>query len=157
NQIDLGWRGTFNIRGLGQAAEVYLGKDLSQINLPEAAELAGLVQRPGYLDPFRHPDRMKIRRNIVLDLMRQNGYISDRDYAVACEAPIVVPKGAAQSVEAPYFVDLVNDTLQTRFQDTDFHSNAFRIYTTLDMRLQRAASEAIRNGMQLVDQQIRKQ
>ncbi len=54
-------------------------------------------------------------------------------------------KRTAQSVEAPYFVDLVNDTLQARFQDTDFQSNAFRIYTTLDMRLQRAAGEAIRD------------
>ena len=87
NQIDLGWRGTFNIRGFGQAAEIYLGKDLSQINLPEAAQLAGLIQRPGIFDPFRHPDRAKERRNIVLRLMRENGFINDRDYALACEAP----------------------------------------------------------------------
>ena len=57
-----------------------------------------------------------------------------------------MPKGAAQSLEAPYFVDLVNDTLQSKFQDADFQANAFRIYTTLDMRLQRAAAEAIRAG-----------
>jgi penicillin-binding protein 1B len=157
NQIDLGWRGTFNIRGFGQAAEVYLGKDLSQINLPEAAQLAGLIQRPGIFDPFRHPDRAKERRNIVLRLMRENGFITDRDYALACEAPIIVPKGASQSVEAPYFVDLVNDTLQNHFQDTDFQSTGFRVYTTLDLRLQRAATDAIRSGMELVDQQIKKQ
>jgi penicillin-binding protein 1B len=157
NQIDLGWRGTFNIRGFGQASEIYLGKDLGQITLPEAAELAGLIQRPGYFDPFRHPDRMKIRRNIVLQLMRDNGFITDRDYALAAEAPIVTPKGAAQSVEAPYFVDLVNENLQGLFQDADFQSNAYRIYTTLDMNLQRAAGEAIRMGMENVDQQIRKQ
>ena len=53
-------------------------------------------------------------------------------------------KSAAQSVEAPYFVDMVNDTLQATFQDTDLQSNAFRIYTTLDLRLQRLAAEAIR-------------
>ena len=157
NQIDLGWRGTYNIRGFGQASEVYLGKDLSQINLPEAAELAGLIQRPGYYDPFRHPDRMKERRNLVLGLMRANGYISDRDYALAIESPITVSKGAAQSVEAPYFVDLVSDALQNRFQDQNFQANAFRVYTTLDMRLQRAASEAVRKGMALVDDQIKKQ
>ncbi len=157
NQVDLGWRGTFNIRGFGQAAEIYLGKDLSQINLPEAAQLAGLIQRPGIFDPYRHPDRAKERRNIVLRLMRENGYINDRDYALAAEAPIVVPRGGSQSLEAPYFIDLVNDTLQTRFQDTDFQSTGFRVYTTLDMRLQRAAAEAIRNGMESVDQQIRKQ
>jgi len=68
-----------------------------------------------------------------------------------------VAKSAAQSVEAPYFVDLVNDELQARIQDTDFQSNAFRIYTTLDMHLQRAAGEAIRIGIENVDEQIRHQ
>ena len=90
-------------------------------------------------------------------MMRDNELINDRDYALACEAPIVVPKGASQSLEAPYFVDMVNDTLQNQFQDTDFQSTGFRVYTTLDMKLQRAAGEAIRNGMELVDQQMKKQ
>jgi penicillin-binding protein 1B len=157
NEIDLGWRGTFNIRGFGQAAEVYLGKDLSQVTLPEAAELAGMVQRPAIFDPYRHPDRSRERRNLVLRMMRENGYITDRDYALAIEAPIVVPKGGAQSLEAPYFVDLVNDTLQSKFQDDEIRSNAFRIYTTLDLNLQRAATDAIRLGMQQVDEQLRKQ
>ncbi len=157
NQIDLGWRGTYNIRGFGQAAEVYLGKDLSQITLPEAAELAGMIQRPGYFDPFRHPDRMTERRNIVLKLMKENDFINEHDYELAVASPLTVAKGAAQSIEAPYFVDLVTDTLQNKFQDTDFRSSAFRIYTTLDMNLQRAAADAVRNGMENVDAQIRKQ
>jgi len=157
NQIDLGWRGTFNIRGFGQAAEAYLGKDLSQVTLPEAAELAGIPRSPANFDPFRHPDRLKERRNIVLGLMRTNGYIGDRDYALAIEAPLTVAKGAAQSVEAPYFVEMVNEALQGKFQDENFQSNAFRIYTTLDMHLQRAAAEAVRMGMLNVDDQIKKQ
>ena len=157
NQIYLGSRGTFRIHGFGEAAETFLGKDLSQINLPEAAELASLPRWPAYFDPFRHPDHLRDRRNVVLGLMRQNGDINDRDYALATEAPLTVGKGAAQSVEAPYFVDLVNDTLQTKFQDTDFASNAFRVYSTLDMRLQRAAGDAIRIGMEKVDDLIKKQ
>jgi len=67
-----------------------------------------------------------------------------------------VAKSAAQSVEAPYFVDLVNDELQARIQDTDFQSNAFRIYTTLDMHLQRARGSHP-DRMQNVDEQIRHQ
>jgi penicillin-binding protein 1B len=157
NDIYLGWRGSFRIHGFGEAAEAYLGKDLSQITLPEAAELAGMIQRPALYDPFHHPDRLRERRNVVLGLMRQNGFVSEHDYALACQAPLTVAKSTAQSVEAPYFVDMVNDTLQARFQDTDFQSNAFRIYTTLDMHLQRAAGEAIRIGMQNVDEQIRHQ
>src|SRR5215467_2730892 len=57
NQVPLGMRGTYQIRGFGEAAEVYLGKELSQITLPEAAELAGMIQLPAVYDPYRHPDR----------------------------------------------------------------------------------------------------
>jgi penicillin-binding protein 1B len=157
NDYHLGAHGSFQIYGFGEAAEAFFAKDLSQINLPEAAALAGMIQRPSAFDPYRHPDRLKDRRNVVLGLMRTNGYISDRDYALATEAPIAVAHGAAQSTEAPYYVDLVGEELQNKFQDADFQSNAARIYTTLDMRLQRAAADAIRAGMQNVDEQIRKQ
>jgi len=157
NQVDLGFRGTFHIVGFGQASEAYLGKELSTITLPEAAELAGLIQRPGYFDPFRHPDRLKERRNIVLKLMKENAVINDRDYQLAVDAPLTVAKTGSTSVEAPYFVDMVNDSLQNMFQDADFQSNAYRIYTTIDMRLQRAATEAVRLGMAGVDDQIKKQ
>jgi len=157
NQVDLGWRGTFHIVGLAQASEAYLGKEVNNINLPEAAEIAGMIQRPGYFDPFRHPDRLRDRRNIVLLLMRQNNVIGDRDYELAVEAPLTVTRTGSTSVEAPYFVDMVNDKLQNMFQDADFQSNAFRVYTTVDMRLQRAAVEAVRLGMIGVDDQIRRQ
>ena len=157
NQVDLGFRGTFHIVGFGQASEAYLGKDLSSITLPEAAELAGMIQRPGYFDPFRHPDRLQERRNIVLQLMKQNGAIDDHDYQLAVEAPLTVAKTGSTSLEAPYFVDLVNDTLQNMFQESDLQSNAYRIYTTIDMRLQRAATEAVRIGMAQVDEQIKRQ
>jgi len=157
NDVYLGSRGSFRIHGFGEAAEAYLGKDLSQIDVSDAAELAGMIQWPAAYDPYRHPDRVRERRNLVLGLMRQNGYIDDRDYAKAAEAPINVPKAAAQSIEAPYFADLVSDTLQSKFQDADLQANAYRIYTTLDMRLQREAGEAVRMGMQNVDEQIRRQ
>jgi len=157
NDIYLGSRGSFRIHGFGEASEAFLGKDLGQITLPEAAELAGMIQNPAHFDPFRHPDRVKERRNLVLFMMRQNGYINDRDYALAMDAPVVVPKGAAQVQEAPYFVDMVNDAVQARFLAADLQTNAFRLYTTLDMRLQKAAAEAIRLGMQNVDDQIKRQ
>ena len=157
NQIYLGSRGTFRIHGFGEAAEAFLGKDLSQITLPEAAELASLPRSPAYYDPFRHPENLRGRRNLVLGLMRQNGFASDRDYALAIDSPLTVAKGTAQSIEAPYFVDMVDDEIQSRFQDADLQSNAFRIYTTIDLRLQREAGEAIRLGMAEVDAQIKRQ
>jgi penicillin-binding protein 1B len=157
NQVYLGSRGSFRIHGFGEAAEVFLGKDLSQITIAEAAQLAGTIQNPAVYDPFNHPDHARDRRNLVLGLMHTNTLISDSEYAEAYRAPITQAKTTAQSVEAPYFVDLVNNTLQDRFQDTDFQSNAFRVYTTLDLRLQRLAAEAIAAGMRHVDEQIKHQ
>ena len=157
NQIYLGRRGSFGISGFGEAAEAYFGKDIRQLTLPEAATLAGMIQRPGYYNPYRYPDRVRERRNLVLSLMRQNGDITDREYALAVDSPLSLTKEASQSLDAPYFVDLVNEYLQTKFQDVDFQANSFRVYTTLDMNLQRAAGEAIRTGMQGVDELIRKQ
>ncbi len=157
NMVSLGRRGSFEISGFGEAAEAYFGKDLSQLRLPEAATLAGMIQRPSYFNPYKYPERVRERRNVVLTLMRQNGDISDRDYELAIAAPLGVAKGASQSLDAPYFVDLVEDELQNNLQDADFRSNGYHIYTTLDMNLQRAALEAVRVGMQNVDELVRKQ
>ena len=97
NEIYLGSRGTFRIHGFGEASEAFLGKDLSQITLPEAAELAGMIQNPAHYDPYRHPDRVKDRRNLVLGMMRQNGYVNDRDYALALDAPMTSARRARRS------------------------------------------------------------
>lgn len=156
NQVDLGRRGTFAIRGFGEAALVYFGKDLSQLKLEEAAALAGLVQRPSFTNPLRWPERARTRRNVVLSLMRDNGYITDREYAVAAASPIVVNSAGVESTDAPYFVDLVNDELQEHFGDHDFQNRSYKVYTTLDMNLQREAGEAVRAGMKEVDERLKK-
>jgi penicillin-binding protein 1B len=156
NQVDLGRRGSFAIRGFGEASQTYFGKDIRDLSLAEAATLAGLIQRPSFTNPVRWPDRAKTRRNVVLMLMRENGYITDQDYARAAEEPLVVSKSGSESTDAPYFVDLVNDSLLEQFQEHDFQNNSYRVYTTLDLNLQRDASEAVRIGMKEVDEQIRK-
>ncbi|MBI3471913.1 MAG: transglycosylase domain-containing protein, partial [Candidatus Solibacter usitatus] len=157
NQMNLGRRGSFNVQGFGQGAQAYFGKDIRELNAAEAALLAGILQNPSYYNPFRFEARAKERRNVVLSLMRQNGYLTDRQYAVAADSPLNLAPGGLESTDAPYFVDLVNDELQSRFQDHDFQAAAYRIYTTLDMNLQRAASEAVRIGMRNVDEQLKKQ
>ena len=157
NQVDLGRRGTFTIRGFGEAAQAYFGKDIRQLSIAEAAMLAGILRGASYYNPFRHFDRVRDRRNVVLSLMRQNGYISDREYAVEVEKPMTFVSTGAESSDAPYFVDRVNDELQSRFERYDFQAQSYRIYTTLDLNLQRAANDAVRAGMQLVDEQLKKQ
>ncbi|HVW84549.1 MAG TPA: transglycosylase domain-containing protein, partial [Bryobacteraceae bacterium] len=157
NQIDLGYRGSFEIRGFGEASQAYFGKDLRSLTLPEAATLAGIARGASYYNPYRHADRVRDRRNWILGMMRQNGYIDDREYAVATEAPMKVVTGAAESSDAPYFVDLLNDDLEKRFPGYDFQAHSDKIYTTLDLNLQRAANEAVAIGMKQVDDLARKQ
>jgi len=154
NQVDLGRRGSFGIRGFGEASQAYFGKDISRLTIPEAATLAGLIQRPSYTNPYRWPDRARQRRNIVLMLMRENNYITNEQYDDAASSPLVLAKPDMESTEAPYFVDAVNDELLDQFQDRDFQSTAYRVYTTLDLDLQRDAAEAVRTGMEEVDKII---
>jgi len=156
NQIDLGRRGSFNIRGFGEAAQAYFGKDIKDLSLAEAASLAGQIQRPSYTNPIRWPERARARRNVVLALMRENGYITEQEYTEAAASPLTLVRGGAESTDAPYFVDLVNDELQDQFQDHDFQGSSYRIYTTLDLDLQRDAAEAVRIGIQEVDEQLRR-
>lgn len=156
NQIYLGRVGSFNIHGFGEGAQTFFGKDLRLITLPEAALLAGIIQSPSRFNPLVYPERAKQRRNIVLMMMRDNGHITEEEYNRAIEAPLGVITNRAESDDAPYFVDLVNNYLQSRFQDHDFQANSYRVYTTLDMNLQRAAAEAVRIGMKEVDELLRR-
>jgi penicillin-binding protein 1B len=154
NQVPLGRRGSFAINGFGEAARAYFGKDLSHLTLAEAATLAGLIQQPSFRNPYRHPDRARERRNVVLEMMRENGYITGAQYQSAAAEPLQLTPAEMESTEAPYFVDLVNDELQNEFGDYDFQINTYRVYTTIDLNLQRAAADAVRIGMQEVDQRL---
>ena len=157
NQIDLGYRGSFEIRGFGEAAQAYFGKDLRSLTLPESATLAGIARGASYYNPYRHADRVRDRRNWILGMMRTNGYINDREYGVVTEAPLRLMNGTSESSDAPYFVDLLNDDLEKRFPGYDFQAHSDKIYTTLDLNLQRAANEAVAIGMKQVDDIARKQ
>ena len=156
NQVDLGQRRTFAVRGFGEAAQVYFGKDVRDLKVEEAALLAGMIQKPNLYNPYRHEDRALQRRNIVLGLMHENGYLTDMQYLEATKTPLKLAEGGIESTDAPYFVDLVNDELRERFAEVDFQSTQYRIYTTLDMKLQREAVEAVRIGMKEVDAQLSK-
>jgi penicillin-binding protein 1B len=153
NSIYLGNQGSFSIHGFGEGSQVYLGKELSKITVPEAAMLAGLIQSPGSRNPFTHPDRALARRNIVLKQMRENDFLTENQYQEAVASPLEVNHGEVESSDAPYFVDLVNEELQSRFQNRDFYNSSNRVYTTLDLELQHDAVEAVRAAMPETDAQ----
>jgi penicillin-binding protein 1B len=155
NEVYLGRRGSFSIHGFGEAARSYFGKDVRNLTIPEAATLAGIIQRPSYFNPFRSPERVKQRRNLVLTMMHNNGYIDASTLAAAQAEPVQITPAETESSEAPYFVDLVNEDLQEKFEDWDFATNSYKVYSTLDLDLQQDAVEAVRVGMSEVDKQLR--
>ena len=152
NQIYLGRHEAYNVHGFGQAARIYFNKDISQINLTEAALLAGMVQRPSYFNPTKHPERMLARRNLVLALMRQNGSVTADAEKIAATAPLGLSSPAADREDAPYFLGLATEELQSRLSERQVEDGSYRVYTTLDQGLQRAAVEAVQIGMRSVDQ-----
>ena len=155
NQINLGQRGSFAINGFGEAAQAYFGKDLKQINVAQSALLAGMIQRPNYFNPFRHPERAIERRNLVLKSMVETGALTPDESERAQAEPLKLAPQDIDASEAPYFVDLVHEQLSQRLGDTT-QSGTLRIYTSLDPDLQKAASEAVTAGMLDVDAEVRR-
>jgi len=156
NQIYLGQRGSFSIYGFGEAANTYFNKDVASLTLPEAAFLAGLIRGPNMYSPYRRAVRALERRNYVIRQMLNLGMITPEQAEKASGAPLGVNNQNVEGLEAPYFVDMVRDQLLTQFSERDLISQSYRIYTTLDLDLQKAASEGGRLGIGEVDQALKK-
>ena len=156
NQVPMGQRGSFALNGFGEAAQAYFGKDVRQISLSEAALLAGIIQSPSRLNPFRHPERAIDRRNIVLDSMVEIGAITKDQAEKAKTEPLHLIPGSVDASEAPYFVDLVHDQLQQKLGDRDFNGQGLRIYTSLDPDLQKLATAAVESTVHIIDAQVDK-
>jgi penicillin-binding protein 1B len=155
NEVYLGRQASYSIHGFAEGAQLYFGKRLVDITLPEAATLAGMVQRPSHFNPHRNPAATKERRDIVLSLMRANHYIDDAQYREAVETPLTVagPQLKEDRYGASYFLDLVTDDLDEIPRD-EIDNNGRNVESTIDLNLQRAATEAIHSGMAEVDKQL---
>jgi len=152
NEVYLGNRGSFGVRGFAQASVVYFGKDLRQLSLGECAFLAGIIRAPNYYSSAdRHPERGLQSRDRVLPQMLENKYITEADVQDAKRQPLNIVRTSATTSEAPYFVDMVKDHLLDKYSENDLLSQNYRVYTTLDPALQRAAAAAVEFGAKNVD------
>ncbi len=156
NDVYLGQRGSFTIYGFGEGANVYFGKDVRALTLAQAALLAGLIRGPSYYSPYRFPAHAKERRDWVLHRMVADGFITGEVAERAERLPLGVAPQNIEGSQAPYFVDMVKDQLLAQYPERDLVAESYRIYTTLDPDLQRAASEGVRQGMEEVDKVLAK-
>jgi penicillin-binding protein 1A len=145
NQINFG-HGWY---GIEAAARHYFGKPAAKLTLAEAASLAALPASPVGFDPARFPDKNKERRNTVLALMAQQGFITGDQARVARTLPVVTAVNSGMSATAPYFVDVVRQ--QAERAGVPVTNGGYRIYTTLDPALQRAATIALVEGTAAVE------
>lgn len=143
NKIYLGHRAY----GVAAAAEVYYGKPLDQLTIPQFAMIAGLPKAPSRYNPIINPDRALIRRNYVLRRMLEIGYLDQAVFKEAITAPVTAQLHAQRSeVEAPYLAEMVRAELYTQYGN-ETYTEGLKVYTTLDETLQECANHALRQTL----------
>ena len=144
NEVYLGQRGAVAVRGVRQAARVFFGKEMKDLSLAEAATIAGMIQSPARYAPDRHPEAARARRNVVLAGMLRDGAVTVDQARAACAEPVGVAPLEHTDATAPYFIDYVSREVESRFTAPgEASGQGLRVYTTLDLDLQRVAEEAV--------------
>ncbi len=146
NQIFLGG----NVYGVESAAYTYFGKSARHLNVAEAALLAGMPPAPNYYNPRRFPEHALEKRNVVINLMRDQGYLTAQEAERWKAYPLEVSSRQDFQDAAPYFVEWVRQQLYDRF-GTQIYEGGFRVYTTLDLDMQMAAERALEEQLEKIE------
>jgi penicillin-binding protein 1B len=154
NEVYLGQRGSFAVHGFGEGSAAQFGKDISELTLPEAATLAGIIPAPNAYSPSRHPDRATVRRNLILRAMEHTGAITAENYEKAKQSELESTRLTADATEAPYLVDFIREELLKDYSEEELMTGGFNVYTTLDPNPQKAAVEAVAKGRAFVEEQF---
>lgn len=157
NEVNLGQQGSRSVNGFGLAAQYYFGQPIAELSLPQVALLVGMVKGPSYYNPRRQPERARERRDIVLDNLYREGFISApaRDKAMLMPLGVIAKPTAASNIY-PDFLDLVRRQLRESYQPEDLSSQGLKIFTTLDPRMQNAAERSLVSTIERLRGQGRK-
>ena len=143
NKIFLGQRAY----GVGAAAQVYYGRPVTELGLAQLAMIAGLPKAPSRFNPVANPEQAVVRRNYVLRRMLELGYIEQGEHDEARDAPVIAKvHGLTVEVEAPYVAEMVRARMEEIYGD-EVYTAGYKVWTTLDGRLQHAANVALRQGL----------
>src|SRR3984893_2260035 len=147
NDIYLGQRGQEGIYGVWEASEYYFSKEPRDLTISEMAAIAGMISSPNRLNPLRHPEQSRQRRNEVLGSMLQDGYISKAAYDSAVAEPLHAREVYNESNDAPYFVDYVKKELAERYPPQVLSGEGLRIFTSLDVHMEKLGEQAITHNL----------
>jgi penicillin-binding protein 1A len=143
NQIFLG----HGVYGFEAASEFYFSKPAKQLTLEEATLLAGLPKGPAVYSPINHPDKAEKRRNLVINAMLEDGKITAAQATVARSAPLALHLAHDPNSLAPYFVEEIRRYLEGKYGADQVHEGGLKVYTSLDVELQKAAKQAVLDGL----------
>src|SRR5271156_1449383 len=143
NQIFLG----HGVYGFEAASEFYFNKPAKNLTLTEAAHLAGLPKGPGVYSPINHPERAMKRRNLVINAMLEDGRITAAQAADARLAPVDLRLQHDPNSLAPYFVEEIRRYLENKYGADQVHEGGLKVYTSLDVDLQKSANQAVLDGL----------
>ncbi|HEV8144234.1 MAG TPA: PBP1A family penicillin-binding protein [Methylomirabilota bacterium] len=152
NEIYLGQRGALAVRGIGAAARSYFGKEVHQLTVGEAALLAGMTRAPNLYSPAANPDRARERRSAVLARMRELGMLGDADVKTAEAQPVAAKPAPAQF--AAYFTDYLRREIEELGAGDVSDSPGARVYSSLDVSLQRFAEAAVARGLDALESRL---
>ena len=151
NQIWLG-TATHAAHGVEAASRLYFGKSVRDLDLEEAALIAGILQSPSRLSPLVNPERARARRNYALNRMADEGYITREEADAASQRPVrLAPRVRRANSFAPYFIEEVRQHLEAEYGAQRLYEDGLVVHTTLDARLQRAANRAVDEGLRRHD------
>ena len=141
--------------GIAAAAETYFGKSFKELKISEVALLASLPKAPSAFNPFKKPDIAVKRRNIVLEKMLEEGFITKEQYNEAIKEPL--PEHPHwRRFEAPYFVETLRQELEAKYGER-LYKDGLRIYSTIDYNLQKKAEEAVKKGLEEIHKRVKPQ
>jgi penicillin-binding protein 1A len=147
NQISLGP----SVAGVEAASQVFFGKSARDVNVAEAALLAALPKAPGFYNPRNHPDRAVRRRNVVINLMRNQGFLTPEEAELWKAYPLLLTTRRTSFGDvAPYFVEHIRKELDARY-GRQLYEDGLRIYTTLDLDMQEAAERALHSQLDAIE------
>jgi penicillin-binding protein 1B len=144
NEVFLGQDGQRAVHGFGLASQYFFSQPVSELKLEQVALLVGMVKGPTYYNPRRNPERAMTRRNLVLDLLAEQGTITAEEAAAAKAKPLgVTSRGSMADSSFPAFLDLVKRQLREDYREQDLTEEGLRIFTSFDPILQLKAEEAL--------------